>query len=292
VAGSPRSFRPEDGDAVLALSRHALARLEEQVGKPLWSTREELEAELGSWGESAAATLRVVEEDGEIAAFGGLAQGGDPVVLGPLVAPRFRGQKLGSVLLEATLAVAHERETGWVSAAVGARNVGGRLLLERKGFHRHGEGLDSVYRLFPADHRPAGAAPPGIVVRRGGVTDLPVIWRLYREVFPIGRRTESVWLHWLEAGEVCVAERGGEVVAFVHLEPAARWISHVGVAEEARGLGVGGYLFSFAVEEYWREHPDTELRLTLIPYNTPAIRIYRRLGFAPWLLLQTFELEL
>ena len=66
---------------------------------------------------------------------------------------------------------------------------------------------------------------------------------------------------------------------YLPFEPGARWITHVGVAEDSRGLGVGGYLFSRALDDYWREHPDQELRLTVIPYNTPAIRLYRRTGF-------------
>ena len=288
---SLRSFQESDRDAALALSKHALARTEEQVGKPLWATRKELDDDLASWRHPPSEVLRVVEEDGELVAFGGVQLDGDATILGPLVAPQARGRKIGGMLLDASIEMARSSGADWIGAAVGAGNVGGQLLLERRGFRRRGSGFDSVYRLLPADHRPAGAAPPGVEVRPGLPADLPAVWELYREAFPIGRRAEGVWERWLEVGEVYVAERGGSVVAFVHVEPGARWITHVGVAEDARGLGVGGYLFSRALDGYWREHPDQELRLTVIPYNTPAIRLYRRLGFAPWLVLEVFELQ-
>ena len=46
VASSLRNFRSNDRSAVLELSRHALQRPAEQVGNPLWNTRDELESEL------------------------------------------------------------------------------------------------------------------------------------------------------------------------------------------------------------------------------------------------------
>jgi ribosomal protein S18 acetylase RimI-like enzyme len=291
VAGSLRNFRDDDRDAALTLSRHALARLEEQVGMPLWSTRADVDHELASWPRPPEETLRVVETDGEVAALGGVDLEWEARVVGPLVAPRFRGQKMGSTLLAASIDLGRAAGAGWVRAAVGAHNVRGRLILERTGFRRR-EGLDAVYRLFPAEHKPAGPAPPGVAVRIGAAGDLQRIFVLYRQAFPAGRRSEDVWRRWLESGEVVVAEREGDVAAFVHVEPGARWIIHIGVAEEARGLGVGGYLFSTAVADFWAHHPERELRLSVLTNNTTAIRLYRRLGFAPWLLLERFELEL
>jgi lipoprotein-anchoring transpeptidase ErfK/SrfK len=49
VASSLRSLAREDRDAVLELSRRALNRPAEQVGNPLWATRDELESELSDW---------------------------------------------------------------------------------------------------------------------------------------------------------------------------------------------------------------------------------------------------
>jgi GNAT superfamily N-acetyltransferase len=117
------------------------------------------------------------------------------------------------------------------------------------------------------------------------------VYALYRQTSPTGR-SESIWRRWLDRGEVYVAERDGVPVAFVHVEPGAQWISHVGVAEAERGLGVGGYLFSRAIDDFWAENPGAELGLAVVPYDTPAMRLYRRLGFAPWLVLEPFELAL
>jgi GNAT superfamily N-acetyltransferase len=291
VAGSLRSFRDSDRDGVLALSRHALARGQEQVGVPLWASREDLDDELTSWAGPPGETLRVVEEDGEVAAFGGIRLWGQATVVGPLVGPQFRGRKIGTALLDWSIELSRERGAHWMLAAVGVRNLGGRLLLERRGF-RSPEEVGAVYRLRQADHRPAGPAPPGIDVRAGGPSDLERIYVIYGESGARGRRTRADVAQWLEEGEVTVAERAGDVVAFVHLDRAARWLSHVDVATDERGLGVGGYLFSRTVEDYWRDRPDGQLRLSVIPYDTPAIRLYRRLGFAPWLVLQSFEREL
>ena len=292
MAGSLRSFVDADRQAVLGLSRHALARIEEQVGKPLWGTRAELDDDLDSWSGSPSESLRVIEEDGRVVGFGGVQLDGNGAVVGPLVSPASRGRKMGSTLLDAAIEIARDHGAEWLTAAVGPRNVPGRLLLERRGFRPRVDALDAVYRLMPADHRRAGPAPPHVGVRPGAVADLPVVWALYREAFPIGRRPQETWERWLADGEVVVAEYEDAVVAFVHVEAGARWITHVGVAEDARGLGVGGYLFSHALEDYWLDHPGQELRLTVIPSNTPAIRLYRRLGFAPWLLLEVYELEL
>lgn len=125
---------------------------------PLWATRAELDTSLTHWHGPPADSLRVIEEAGEVAAFGGIQVGGVVAVVGPLVAPRFRGQKMGSQLLEASIELAGATGAEWLIAAVGPRNVGGRLLLERRGFRSRG-GVDAVYRLLPGDHRPAGPAP-------------------------------------------------------------------------------------------------------------------------------------
>ena len=59
MGSSLRSFRADDRSAVLELSRHALQQPAEQVGNPLWNTREELESELADWEVDPAETLLV-----------------------------------------------------------------------------------------------------------------------------------------------------------------------------------------------------------------------------------------
>ncbi len=64
------------------------------------------------------------------------------------------------------------------------------------------------------------------------------------------------------------------------------------MTESERSRGVGAYLLSRSLEEYWAEHPGETLGLDVKADNLPAIRLYRRQGFTPWLVLQTLELSL
>src|ERR671931_350501 len=190
-----RARRPRCRPAVLHLSRHALQRPAEQVGNPLWTTPDELESELSDWDDDPAETLLVEEQDGEVIGFGGVevSRGWEHADLfGPLVAPEYRGQNRGTVLLEASIERAEDRGAQRVLAAVGARNLTGRLLLERAGF-RHRGTASAIFRLSQADHRPAGPGPSGVAFRRGRPGDLEAALRLYRECFPGGVFPESAW---------------------------------------------------------------------------------------------------
>ncbi len=151
-----RSFRTSDTDAVVELSRAAIARPELQVGNPIWTTREELETEVADWDPPATETLCVAEEDGHVVAFGGveLPRGFPHAELfGPLVAPASRGHKLGERILEASIERARETKADALVCAVGTRNTGGRALVERHGFRSRGR-PQATYRLRQEDHRP------------------------------------------------------------------------------------------------------------------------------------------
>ena len=98
-----RKFARADRDAVVELSRLAIARPELQVGNPVWTTTEELESEIADWSPPAEETLLVVEDGGEVVGLGGfeLPRGFRHAELfGPLVATESRGHKLGVELLE------------------------------------------------------------------------------------------------------------------------------------------------------------------------------------------------
>jgi ribosomal protein S18 acetylase RimI-like enzyme len=294
VASNLRSFRPDDRAAVLELSRHALQRPPEQVGNPLWTTPGELESELSDWDVDPAETLLVEEQDGEVVGFGGVevSEGWSHADLfGPLVAPAFRGQKRGTVLLEAAIERAEDRGAERVMAAVGTRNLNGRLLLERAGFHPRGTAA-AVFRLRPADHHPVEPGPEGVTVRRGVPADLDTALGLYRECFPEGLFPEVAWRDGLEQGSVYLAEAEGEALAIVHIDASDRWIYHLGVTEGERSHGVGGHILSRALNDYWETHPGEVLGLSVRADNVPAIRLYRRQGFAPLLIIESFELPL
>lgn len=294
MASSLRSFRADDRPAVLHLSRHALQRPAEQVGNPLWTTPDELESELSDWDDDPAETLLVEEQDGEVIGFGGVevSRGWEHADLfGPLVAPEYRGQNLSTVLLEASIERAEDRGAQRVLAAVGARNLTGRLLLERAGF-RHRGTASAIFRLSQADHRPAGPGPSGVAFRRGRPGDLEAALRLYRECFPGGVFPESAWRAGLEQGTVYFADSSEGGLAIVNIDPSDRWIYHLGVTENERAHGVGSYILSRAVTDYWREHPGETLGLSVRADNLPALRLYRRQGFAPLLVVESFDLPL
>jgi ribosomal protein S18 acetylase RimI-like enzyme len=294
VANNLRSFRTDDRPAVLDLSRHALQRPAEQVGNPLWTTRDELESELSDWDVDPAETLLVDEQEGEVIAFGGVevSPGWEHADLfGPIVDPEFRGQKLGTMLLEASIERAENRGVERILASVGTRNFTGRLLLERAGFQARGT-ASAIFRLSPTDHRPIEPGPGGVTVARGTEDDLETALQLYRECFPGGVFPEVAWSQGLEGGTVYLGEANGHALAVVNIDPSDRWIYHLGVTESERAHGVGGYVLSRALEDYWERHPDDVLGLSVRADNLPALRLYRRQGFAPLLVVESFELPL
>lgn len=291
---SLRSFRPADHPAVLELSRHALQRPAEQVGNPLWNTREELESELADWDVDPAETLLVEEEDGAVVAFGGVevSPGWEHADLfGPLVAPEFRGQKRGTVLLEASIERAEARGAERVVASVGTRNLTGRMLLERAGFRAFGT-ANAIFRVTPHEHRAVERGPTGVTVRRGRPSDIDATLALYRECFPDGSFPDTAWETGLEAGTVYLAETEGTPLALVDIDPSDRWVYHLGVAETERSQGVGSYVLSRALVDYWEQKPGEALGLSVGADNLPALRLYRRQGFVPLLVVESFELPL
>jgi ribosomal protein S18 acetylase RimI-like enzyme len=294
VGNSLHSFAPRHRAAVLELSRHALQQPQEQVGNPIWTTAEELESELSDWEVPPEETLFVDEVDGEVVGFAGveISPGFDHADLfGPLVSPSHRGQKLGTILLEAAIERAEDRSARRVVGAIGARNATGRLLLERAGFAPQG-GATAVFRLNEADHRRIESGPRDLAVRAGTADDLEATLRLYRECFPDGAFPESAWRAGLEQGAVYIGEAGGEPRAIVNIDEPDRWIYHLGVTERERDQGVGAYVLSEALAAYWTDHPGETLGLSVHADNLPALRLYRRQGFAPMLVLQSFELPL
>jgi ribosomal protein S18 acetylase RimI-like enzyme len=64
------------------------------------------------------------------------------------------------------------------------------------------------------------------------------------------------------------------------------------VTESERSHGVGGYVLSRALTDYWQRHPGEALGLSVEAGNLPALRLYRRQGFAPLLVVEPFELNL
>jgi ribosomal protein S18 acetylase RimI-like enzyme len=294
VATSLRSFRPEDADAVVALSRQAFARPEEHVGNPVWLSVAELQRETADWKPGPTETLIVAEEDAEVVGFGGVevAEGFEHADLfGPVVVKHAQGQRLGARLLEESVALARAHGASILVAAIGTRNSRGRILLERNGFVPRSH-PQAFYELRPEEHRPISAPRSRPEVRRATPDDLGAVLALYRECFPDDRFPEAALQSGLEDGTVYVAEVDDRPAGLLTIDPADRWIYLVGVTADERGRGVGSYLLSRALEDYWTDHPGEALGLSVRADNEPAVRLYRRQGFRPTILLQVYELAL
>ena len=294
MANSLRSFRREDVPVVLELSRRAFGRPEEQVGNPLWATRDELESELSDWDEPPETTLLVDDEDGLVVGFGGVEVAKSfphADLFGPLIAPGYRGQKLGSELLDASVAIALEHGRRSVVGSVGPRNISGRMLLEHKGFHPRGA-AKAVFRLAPEEHRAGEEGPEGVEVRRGQADDLEPALALYHSTFPEGVFPDDAWREGLAKGSVYLAERKGTPLAFINIDQSDRWLYQIGVIAQERSRGVGHFLLSRVLQDYWTKHPGEVVGLSVEADNLPALRLLRRQGFAPWLVLQSYELWL
>lgn len=294
MANSLRSFTRDDSSSVLELSRRALNRPEEQVGNPLWATRDELESELSDWDEPPETTLLVDDEDGLVVGFGGVEVAKSfphADLFGPLIAPGYRGQKLGSELLDASVAIALEHGRHSVVGSVGPRNISGRMLLEHKGFHPRGA-AKAVFRLAPEEHRAAEEGPEGVEVRRGQADDLEPALTLYHSTFPEGVFPDDAWREGLAKGSVYLAERKGTPLAFINIDQSDRWLYQIGVIAQERSRGVGHFLLSRVLQDYWTQHPGEVVGLSVEADNLPALRLLRRQGFAPWLVLQSYELWL
>ena len=193
---------------------------------------------------------------------------------------------------EATLLVdeeEHGRRT--VVGSVGPRNISGRLLLEHKGFHPRGP-ANAVFRLAPEEHKAVADGPEDVEVRRGEADDLEQALALYHATFPEGVFPDEAWRDGLARGSVYLAERAGEPLAFLNIDPSDRWAYQIGVIAQERSRGVGNLLLSSVLQAYWAEHPGEVIGLSVEADNLPALRLLRRQGFAPWLVLQSYELWL
>ncbi len=188
------------------------------------------------------------------------------------------------------IAVEHGRRS--VIGSVGPRNISGRMLLEHRGFHTRGP-AKAVFRLTPEEHRAVAEGPEGVEVRRGDAADLGsrVGLSTTRPSRRASSRTRPGRRGW-RSGSVYLAEREGTPLAFVNIDPNDRWAYQIGVVAEERSRGVGNFLLSRVLQDYWREHPGEVLGLSVEADNLPALRLLRRQGFAPWLVLQSFELWL
>jgi ribosomal protein S18 acetylase RimI-like enzyme len=115
--------------------------------------------------------------------------------------------------------------------------------------------------------------------RRYGLT-LPRARRAFRWALAQARRGRTTAR---AAGEVAVAAEGHHVLGFIwfHLDGTfyhSGYVRWIGVAPQARGLGVGRRLMAYAEERILRSGPNVFLLVS--DFNRRAQTFYRRQGYA------------
>jgi ribosomal protein S18 acetylase RimI-like enzyme len=118
--------------------------------------------------------------------------------------------------------------------------------------------------------------------RPGGIADLDDIVKVDRAAFPNTAIPRSSMERILGSGEhVLLAERGGSVVGtalWSWRDGGEAYLSMLGVVEEERNRGVGAALTSRVAKQAFAEGAE-RLDLRTEEDNTPAISLYRKLGF-------------
>lgn len=96
---------------------------------------------------------------------------------------------------------------------------------------------------------------------------------------------EMAFIRSLPGSILLVAETGGRPIAYLIIRPRRpSRLKHtaelnIGVAQSARGQGVGGVILQAGLE---RAFASTEIEIVYLKVrsdNIPAIRLYRRMGF-------------
>lgn len=137
------------------------------------------------------------------------------------------------------------------------------------------------FSLGRATKLSAATAPRGVRFRDGRPGDVETLLRIDREAFPDSPIPASVLEQRLRIERVIVAERRGEIAGFCMFDaPEAEtgWISVLAVGEEHRRDGLGAALTVRAAKVLFSEGAQS-VGLTTDDDNTPAIRLYVKLGF-------------
>jgi ribosomal protein S18 acetylase RimI-like enzyme len=283
-------YAPADALAVLRLAQFCVAHPEEQIGAPLWLTREELARELRTWQVPPARSLFVAREGATVVGVAGVdCYPGTRMcqLNGPIVAPGSRGKGIGGSLLRIALRAARWHGMSEIWGSAGRENVRAERIAIAEGFSK-GE-TNAVYRLERRRHRPL---PEGnfVGLRRVGPGD--------REALALVEacgQTAQLPLEGLVAAladpaqHVFVGSLEGETAGLVVVDTAEQWVYGLTTLPPARERGFGAALLSKAVETFWHEHPEDWLGLTVRIDNLTAINLYRRQGFEPWLVLTNWS---
>jgi GNAT superfamily N-acetyltransferase len=282
-------YAPADVQAVLRLTEYALANADEQLGSPLWQSREEIEHELSTWQIPPARSLFVAREEGTVIGVGGVeCYPASRLCLlhGPIVAPGARGRGAGGALFRTAMRAARWHGMREIHTSIGRDNLRADRILSAEGFTR-GE-TNAVYRFERGRHIPL---PEGdrIALRRAGPADRAVL-ELSTRCAPSAQLAADELRRALRDAtqQVFVGSIDHEPFGTVVVDTRDTWIYGLNVSDAARERGLGAALLSRALSEFWQESPAAWLGMTVRIDNLTAINLYRRQGFEPWLVLANY----
>lgn len=216
-----------------------------------------------------------------------------------VVAPGARGNGLGRAVLDALLTAAGSAPVAvWAHGSLPAalRLAAGAGLVPVRELWQMALALPGAATAADTDQGPGTAPPPsplpaGVTVRpfRPGADEerwLAANAAAFAHHPEQGRTTlddlrARMAEPWFRAGDLLLAERGGDVVGFAWLkvEPPDGEVYVLGVTPPAQGTGLGRALTAHALEHL--EHRGVSRAVLFVDAdNEPAVRTYRRAGFA------------
>jgi GNAT superfamily N-acetyltransferase len=119
-------------------------------------------------------------------------------------------------------------------------------------------------------------------VRRAGSDDLPEVMALAEALGDDLYMTLDELSEALADPDWRIFVAGApELRAIACIDPHDRWVAALATHEQARRRGLGATVLSAALEDWWAEHPDAVLGLTVRAGSLSALTQYHRLGFEP-----------
>jgi GNAT superfamily N-acetyltransferase len=271
-------FRRDDVEAIAELARACAARPEEVLGNWEWSDAAMLDHELEAWPVPATETLYVAREEGRVIGFCGVEvypHDSIGLVHGPVVTQEGRGRGVGRALFDVALRIGGVYGASELWAVTGRDNRRAQALLGQAGFSR--DEVSALFRLERDAHTPL---PIPMDVRRASSNDLPEVLALAEALggdlhMTLEELSDALadpdWHVWISGAP--------DVLAIACIDPYDRWVAALATHERARRRGLGATVLSAALENWWFEHPDSVIGLTVRAESLAVLTQYHRLGF-------------
>ena len=274
------TYRPDDVEAIAELVRGCAARPEESLGSWEWSDAALLGDDLDRWPVRAGETLYVARRSGRVVGFCGVEcypSASIGLVHGPVVTPEARGLGIGRTLFDVAVRIGERHGATHLWAVPGRDNRRAQALLVQAGFSR--DEISALFRLERSAHTPL---PVPMDVRRAGSDDLPEVLALAEALGDDLHMTLDELADALADPDWRVFIAGApELRAIACIDPHERWVAALATHEASRRRGLGATVLSAVLEDWWAEHPDSVLGLTVRAESLSVLTQYHRLGFEP-----------